>query len=273
MIAFGTVVYYDAIDYLEDLIRAINSQDFRNFVVLIVNDDIPSEILSPYISKIEKKVIVFDRILEHRSPVQLRVDLIGYAKKEGINLLVLGDCDDMFNSVRISKIVESFKDNKDITFFYNELLFINGKPAMAALPEETTKIDDILEYNYLGLSNTSINIGNITDSFVHSLYECDSFVFDWYLFSRIVSNGGKGIFVPGASTYYRIHDNNYAGIINSITQETLRKEYKVKLNHYKLLAPYDQKYMELYNRYLGTNVELIQPQMTNNSFWWNTIKL
>ena len=273
MIAFGTVVYREAIDYIDDLIESINSQDYNDFVVIIINDNISENLLRSYINKINKEVKLIDKTSEYCSPIELRVDLINYAKKSGVNLFILGDCDDRFNSIRIRKIVERYVDNSDIAFFYNELFFFNEKQAMTVLPKETLKIEDVLEYNYLGLSNTAINLDCLTNEFIQTLYQCNSFVFDWYLFSRIIVSGGIGILVPEAVTYYRIHDNNFVGINSCITHEILKKEYEVKLNHYKLMSGYDKKYAELYYRYSNADINQIQPYEPNNSYWWNKLKI
>jgi hypothetical protein len=84
-------------------------------------------------------------------------------------------------------------------------------------------VDLILECNYLGFTNCAININQISREFIDSLYEGRTEIFDWYLFSRILLNGGKGKRINGTATLYRLYDNNIAGIPKH-TKKALEKE-------------------------------------------------
>ena len=268
MIAFGTVVYPGALKYLNEFVNSLNNQTFGDFDLVIANDQAEYSLLSDCLRNLKVKYSIISSE-ERKTPADLRVDLIKYTKLSGYNLLVLGDIDDLFDNERISEIASSYEQNKSFSFFYNELILFDGTKALKSFPSVTNKIEDILQYNYLGLSNNSINLDVLTLDFIESLYGCTSFVFDWYLFSRILCDGGSGLFVEKAKTLYRIYDNNFAGI-SAETQ--LKKELDVKTKHYELMTRYNYKYKKLLDKL--SKVDITEIKSVNlPSYWWNNIKL
>lgn len=268
MIAFGTVVYPSALGYLNEFICSLNEQTYKDFDLIIVNDHVEYSVLKGYLDNLNVKYsIVSPR--EKRTPADLRVDLIKQSKLKGYELLVIGDIDDLFDKSRILEIVKSYNNDKSFSFYYNELLLFDRTKALGDFPKNTDKIDDILQYNYLGLSNNSINLKSLTLDFIDSLYGCTSFVFDWYLFSRILCAGGRGLFVEQSITLYRIYDNNFAGVSS---EEQFKKELEVKTKHYELMSKYNSIYSNLLDELSKVDIEEIQPN-NSLSYWWNNIKL
>ncbi len=102
------------------------------------------------------------------------------------------------------------------------------------MPPTTEDVSMILEYNYLGMGNTAICVQQLQEDFLKTIYEGNTKVFDWYLYTRILAEGHKGKFVPQTNTYYRLHERNLAGSIAE-TKESIQKEIQVKLEHYGLL--------------------------------------
>ncbi len=272
MIAFGTVIYKSAMPYFPEFIYSINNQVYKDFVLLIINDDVPQNELQHHLNKIEIIDYVIINYSDSYNPVQLRIKLLEEAKNMGYSLLIMGDCDDKFYFKRVINIIKSYNKNQDMTFYYNDLLLFNNIKAMGNLPDSTYNIGNIIESNYLGLSNTAINLNKISNSFIESLNECDTFVFDWYLFSRILLNGGTGILVSDAFSLYRIHENNYAGL-NSNTRDDILKEYNVKIKHYSLLSKYNDIFYVLLKKYKAFDIEMFVSQRKNSGFWWSNIKL
>ena len=268
MVAFGTVIYPEGIIYFEEFINSINSQIDKNFDLIIINDNVDINTLSKYTSELKVKYIIFN-CFEKRTPADLRVDLLMKAKAFGYDLLILGDFDDIFDKKRVLEIKKSYIDDISHAFFYNKLLLFDKSDALKALPAFTNDIDGILECNYLGLSNTAINLSYLSNDFIQSLYGCTSFVFDWYLFSRIICNGGKGKYVDKAITYYRIYNNNFAGVSD---RKQIEKEFEVKKNHYKLMEKFDDRYKVLLDALLKIDIKKLTDRKTL-SYWWNNIKL
>lgn len=272
MIAFGTVIYRSAMQYFPEFIYSINNQNFKDFILLVINDDVPENELQYHLNNIKIKDYLVVNNTNNYNPAELRIKLLEEAKCRGYTLLIIGDCDDKFYFKRVANIVNFYNNNKEITFYYNDLLLFNNKKAMDVLPDITYSVNYIAEFNYLGLSNTAINLSKISNSFIESLRECDTFVFDWYLYSRILLDGGTGIFVPDAFSLYRVYENNYAGINNN-TKKDILKEYNIKIKHYTLLAKYNDLFEVLLRKYKEFDIEMFIPQRKSNSFWWSNIKL
>lgn len=268
MIAFGTVVYSAALEYLKDFLNSLNNQTFQNFELVVVNDNINPKILKMYFNKFKVHYKIIN-VMENMSPADLRVKLIQNVKLLGYNFLILGDCDDIFDIHRVNEVIKCYRKNDSFTFYYNDLVLFDNSIALKELPLLTENINKILECNYLGLSNTAINLSMISYEFIESLYGCNSFVFDWYLFSRILCNGGKGIYVKKGITKYRIYENNFAGVS---AKKQLEKEFEVKKKHYELMKKYDKRYACLLECLLQINLETVIPCSTL-SYWWNNIKL
>lgn len=272
MIAFGTVVYNNALPYFAEFVKTVKNQSYKEFTFLVVNDDVESDELKKKLFDLKVNNYVIIENQDSQSPIELRVKLLEEAKKKGYDLLIIGDCDDKFALNRVERVVSCYKDNPDMAFYYNDLLLFNKQRVMEKLPYVTNHINNILESNYLGLSNTTINLNKMNMQFIESLKECDSFVFDWYLFSRILLNGGQGIFVSDTYTLYRIYENNYAGLNNS-SKDQLYKEYDVKEKHFILLSKYDDLFEILLKRYRALDIERYIPNQKNKGFWWSNIKL
>ena len=260
---FGTVIYPGALKYADDFLASLNAQTCKDFTLLMISDGVPRDELETVVSKynLDIEILVAD---EGQTPIQLRVLLLATAKENKADILIIGDIDDSFSSDRVEKILDTFERNDDADFVYNELLLPDETVIMPALPNTTETLDDILQYNYLGLSTTAIRINRLSQDFIHSLAACKTFVFDWYLYCRLVIHGMKGFLAKGAVTYYRIYDNNFAGLPKP-TDENIEKEIYVKKNHFEALSEFDDSYKELLDAYNKGNYKTVDKDMY---FWW-----
>lgn len=274
MTVFGSVIYASALNYLEDFIESINKQNCENFDVMFIVDDIDINEVNKYITKIHShKVFLVDRTSGHNTPAELRVCLIAEAKVRGYELLVIGDCDDTFGTFRIQRIQETYLLNPQYAFFYNDLMLQDGTMVMEKLPEQTSSLQSVLQCNYLGLSNSAINLNRVTMEWIESLKECESFVFDWYLFSRLLISEEIGCYVENAPTFYRIYESNFVGI-NQNSQKMLEKELIVKKCHYQSLSKYSMEAQQLFEKIKDLTIKDVTDTKTNTtSFWWSNICL
>jgi hypothetical protein len=112
----------------------------------------------------------------------------------------------------------------------------------------------------------------MSNEFIESLREGKTNVFDWYLFSRILLNGGVGKKINNTVTYYRIYEDNIAGL-SSYSLKTVEKEKSIKLLHYKLLEKYDVRYTYLLKKYENIDINSSKRDIggNQNHFWWNLI--
>ncbi|MBY0206039.1 hypothetical protein [Paenibacillus cucumis (ex Kampfer et al. 2016)] len=278
-IAFGTVVYKESFSYLPEYAKSINSQDWIGFDLLLLNDNLDDGEIQHLYSYFDTNVHV--RLWNGMAgslPSSLRVELIQKAKKLGYDLLVLGDFDDTFSKDRISQIQSVYEG--EVAFYYNELYYFDQKKSFfKTLPAQTNEIDSILECNYLGLSNTAINLNAISYELIEKLNVSNGPIFDWFLYSVLLMEGCRGVKVDQCKTYYRIHVNNIAGEISN-NSDAIHKEIQIKLMHYKNLKNVYPEFDRLYELYeklkerLNDSNSSMSPFVTElNDFWWGNLKL
>lgn len=273
--AFGTVVYNEALIYIDAFCESINSQTFTDYDLLIITDNLDDYEITIILSKLDKPAKVIKGI-ENATPARLRYQLIEHAYDLGYELLILGDADDEFMDTRIETIVETYNFNGDVAFFYNELRFLKtGKSVFKNLPIKLDRPSDLLEYNFVGLSNSAINLKKMNDKILKAISEGETNIFDWYLYSVLLSFNRCGIYVPQAVTFYRIHDNNTVGILQNQFKD-FEFEYIVKLKHYTLLEDLDIIWKNALDRY--KSLDLLDYYKLNelkrsNPFWWSKINI
>lgn len=274
--ALGTVLYKQSFKYLNEFSRSVNNQDCRDFDVLFLNDDLDKVQLDICINSIKRNVIFSTG--KHKSTIsQLRYQLIKYAKENAYDLLVLADFDDTFSDDRVSSIISNYC--KAYSFYYNDLYYFDkNRKFFSILPEYTYDANQILEQNYLGMSNTSLNLNNIDLNLLEKLNVTRCEAFDWYMFSAFLAEGHKGRKVEGCRTYYRIYKNNTAGEYKN-TRAHINKEISIKTNHYSLLKQWDSKFEDLYDYYKllqleweNGSIDLLSYADTSNDYWWGHIK-
>lgn len=269
-VVLGSVVYAQAEKYLDDFFESLENQTDTGFDILLINDNIiQSDAIDVYKKKFDKRFVIIDRTDSEMKIHELRIELLKQAKKLGYDLLVLCDCDDKCEENRIQQIKEQY-DNK-YSFFYNMLKDFNGNLIWNSVPTETVSIEQIIQENYLGLTNTTVVMKDYSDEFIDSLYQGNANIFDWYLFSRMLLNGKIGKRIDETYTYYRLYRNNLAGV-DSGKQEEIDKEIRIKLEHYKSLEKYDSNYSELikiYEKKQESNCHVRENK--NNHFWWGII--
>lgn len=264
-IYFGSVIYPNGVTYADVFFDNLEKQSRKDFILLLLNDGVDKDILTDIVKKhnINTEIISYS---DKYTPAELRIELLKEAKCRQADYLVLGDIDDMFSHNRVQVCINAFESDNRFEFIYNKFLLMDGKNAMPELPAETNKLENILEYNYLGLSNTALSMKRISEKYIDSLHECKSQVFDWYFFSRLLLGGMIGRFVEDAITYYRVYEDNYAGI-PSMVESMVGKEISVKVEHYKSLRQYGIVFEELYKAYTSNSFEI--NTRSSQYYWWN----
>lgn len=272
-VTVASVVYEEALSFLNDFIISLQKQDCQEFDVLVINDNIPMDILVDSLKAdkepLADRIHIVDKSTYKLMTFELRIELLFEALADGTELLILLDCDDMARSDRVSEIVKQCDEKYD--FYYNDIFLLNGMNAMPRLPEITDNIGYLLEHNYLGFSNCAINMKHVKKDFIESLREGETQIFDWYLFSRMLLSGMIGRYIDNTGTYYRIYANNIAGVPKYTINE-LERERQVKLQHYYLLQKYDKRYRKLIEIY--ESLDLCKYKVESEKkmyFWWGML--
>jgi len=275
-VAFGTVVYKESFKYHQEFIESINNQDSNDFDIVLLNDNLNEEEFNKVSNSLQKKVITWYG-KPNSLTSELRVQLIKNAKENGYDLLILGDFDDTFSRNRVSKIISEYEDA--FSFYYNDLYYINTqRKFFHNLPQHIRRIDDIMECNFLGLSNTALNLKKIDYKLIDKLNEKNILVFDWYMYSILLKNTHIGKKIEDCKTYYRIHENNIAGE-NKDKIDDIKREINVKINHYMRLRRFDTQYNGLLDFYKRLKLEVDNGEILllnyidrDNEYWWGRLK-
>lgn len=270
----GSVIYKQAIEYIDDFLESLKDQTDQNFDVLLLNDNVEEElflkIFEKYIQYFGDRLKVLKMKMIIQKPYILRIELLKTVKSYGYDLLVLCDCDDKCALNRVENCKMAYGSER--WFFYNELLGFKNEKIMPSMPSITENVMQIGEYNYLGLSNTVLVMSHINEKFIDSLREGDTQVFDWYLFVRILLEGGTGEKINNTFTFYRVHSANIAGISDR-TLVDFKKEIAVKKQHYKLLKKYSPAFEELFQKYANLKLdEYSNMEKSSLSYWWGNLK-
>ena len=266
-VVFGSVVYNQAKKYLPEFFISIEKMINKEFSVTLINDDINPFELEEMISSYSIQVKVSK--MENKTPIQLRIELLRRAKLEETDLLILGDCDDTFSNTRIGNTIQTYINYPGAAFFYNQLINNCNIELMPIFPEHIYSFKEIGQYNFLGLSNTALNMKKISIGFINSLEEFCYEIFDWYLFSRLLLEGMFGKKVKECYTIYRLHENNIVGI-QEFNGDNIKHEIEVKQKHYESLKKYDSYYKIKYEQYKNQK-EYQYLEKEKKYFWWNLI--
>lgn len=270
-VIFGSVVYGELNIIFKEFIQSLNAQTYGQYKLLLINEGIPQYKLKAYLSEYIGEYCVINAP-SGETPVGHRIRLIESAFEMNADLLIIGDSDDLFSCDRIEKTVKEYVDGGDYAFYYNKLIGMRGEDIMPDFPKTINNAEGIAEHNFLGMSNTSINIKRLDKMFIQSLHECSSPIFDWYLYTRLLLEKGKGKIISGAHTIYRIYDKNIAGIRNA-ARENVEYEIRIKKMHYHMLSKYEVMYKELLEKYQHLNIDDYICDGKKVHYWWDLIRV
>lgn len=275
-VAVGTVIYKNAWNWRDDFLNSLNEQTDHYFDLLIINDDVNEIDLKYFANHYNNLRIDIVKGGEGATISENRIRLLSEAKDRGYDLLLLADFDDWFSKSRVEYTKNLYQTDVCI-YYHNFRIGYEPKTLFSNLPLRIDNINKLLEKNFLGLSNTAVNLNLIKPDFIASLENVQTNVFDWYFFSRLLLEGNTGIQIPDAYTCYRQRENQLTGIIHD-DLESLKKEIQIKLHHYLLLKRYSFIYSKLYNNYTRLSVleenELRKYLATEkNGMWWSNFQL
>lgn len=264
-VLFGSVIYDQAMPFFNTFIESLSRQTMRDFSILLVNDGVSAGLLEKMLSEFCLEYEIISYKIQF-TPAQLRINLLEEAKRRKADALIIGDADDYFSQNRVNEIVKIIHGEPTCGFVYNELRLFDDSRVMPDMPGKINSVMDISDHNFLGMSNTALNLRKLSEDFIESLRECDTYVFDWYLFSRLLLAGEHGIKALNTYTYYRIYNGNVAGLIQ-MSEESVKKEIDIKLKHYRLLANYDDVFLKLADAYSRKSIKYHSNQ--EFYYWWD----
>ena len=266
-LAVLTTVYPKAEPYIADMVKSLQDQTDQDYVLYVLNDGISQ--VEKYFSPLSEKT----KILPVSGTVPyIRKHGIRQIISDGLDLVVFADSDDFFSSNRIA-ISRHFLKKFDVVV--NELIPF-GENCQQRAPllgphaknEEQLKLNDILDHNMLGLSNTAARLtclGKHLDYIGNDLI-----AFDWALYVRALINDASCIFTSQAITHYRQHDDNIA-TIHQLDEKKLLQAVRVKAAHFTSLAEMGKPFRSRSTEY-GDLLEYLKKKSENITTYFHFLK-
>ena len=229
-----TVNYEGAKPFVSDFLQSIKKQDTHQYDLLIINDNFPSIILKGLNVNVNEIIIS-----ERMQPSTIRYKGLIYAVKNNYQYIIFSDIDDSFTSNRISLTMRGLEK---YDFVFNEISLIDVKGNIIgenylkklSLDRNVESYNKIIDYNFLGLTHTGINLNAFCDIFIPK----NIIAVDWWIYTLFLLNGSVGKFIANATTFYRQFDANLVGMKKRLDEERLRLGIKVKQIHYQHAITY-----------------------------------
>lgn len=269
-VAVVTFVYPSAIKYLHDFIKCLQTQNFKEFELLIFNDGVSN--LAEAINSFE---LPFKNIEVSGTPTQVRFSAFKWLGSSDYDKIIFQDIDDLMSSNRVKCLV-SLLDSYEIVA--NDLSLMNEDAKIYADSIWRDKLGDLFEFDYKFISKKNIlGIGNSAAR--KKIFEVAikqnsiPLVADWFMYYQVLKNGNlKAVFTTQCQTYYRQHADNMAGV-KELSEERLNYVIKVKEAQYNALQEVGEaveKEMQLLIEQ-KKNINQILNSNKNQShfFWWD----
>jgi len=275
-IAFLTTIFPTNENYLYDFFNSLNRQTFKDFDVVVVNDNYKN------FSKIKDKFsdLNIKELKYSDTPLRNREHGINFILDNNYDIVIFGDSDDYFSFNRVEVIIEKLIHYdiivNDLSVF-NEKRIYKKKYLSHRIKNNTEiTIDFVKDKNIFGMSNTALRVkslGNI-------IYDSELIALDWYIFSLALLKSGVALFTNETQTFYRQYDENTVGI-GKLNKGIILKGISVKLKQYELLSIEDSQFKAYYNEMtILSNViknnkmlDMVMSQKISYPLWWEEVKL
>lgn len=276
-IAYLTWLYPKAKKYFKDYAISINNQTFTKVDLFYINNGLDSLEIQSFFSNLLYDGSITLLKTNYNSSLYIKIIFaLKSIQKNGYDFCIFGDVDDTFSMYRFENYSKVLSDNYIV--FYNDLLhqMTMNNVFCAELPS-TISFNDIETKNFLGMSNTAINLSMINFSELDFDWK-EVLVFDWVFFSMILGDNKYGMKVNNAETYYRIHSNNQVGMPCNRSLDNLIFSLKVKLNHDRILSNIKENYSSKANQLIYAMTLLSEVTESNKiiqlitmhcKYWWD----
>ncbi len=243
-VALLTIFHDKILRFTGEYFEAIKKQRFPYYDLFIMLDSDNNFIVDESCGN-----IFIARV--YGSIAKIREIGIKYIKELGYKYLIFLDGDDLMPNNRIEKLVELLNNYKiivnDLSLFgdYCADYYISRRNCNLKIILNT----DINEINFLGLSNTAINLNIIDDDF---FLPDDIYAVDWYIFTLLLKKGYSAVFTNETHTKYRIWGEN---LFSKFDEKHFEKIIKIKYLHYKYLVERENfvEYYYLYHYFCKLN--------------------
>ncbi len=281
LVVIGTL-YPGIENYLNDYVASLNRQTARNFDVLLANDGLYKFNLPSLRRDIRCTVTAVGGSISSNRRQSIRHALaLGYDK------IIFTDCDDAFDSNRIS-LVNELLETTEIVVNDLDLIDEGGSLSVAnylsqRFGEAATISEQLLRNaNLMGLSNTAAKARVFQD--LPALHHGEAIAFDWYLWSCALHEGFQALFTSKTSTHYRVYADNIAGMPQVLDEDKIHTGIKVKCRHYRLMSDVAGEYACLHHDFEAAKlkwndqdwreeyVSRLKATAVEVHLWWENIR-
>ena len=201
-LAVSTTVYPQAAPYLDELAASLRDSRTRAHRVYMVNDGLDA-------MELRERFRGLDLVLVPGggTPANNRARGFEALIEDDVKRVVFADADDTFSPDRIE---ESAKALAHHAVVFNEIRMDDGVGLLAGRIPAGSRVGwrDILDLNFLGLSNTAVRLDALRPHVERVGHDAD--VVDWPLFTRILHAGVMAFRLPVSETHYRRHPGSFA---------------------------------------------------------------
>lgn len=289
---YSTVIYpCDNFDrFIKDYLASVFNQTGQDFDLLLILDNVEIGKVEKYLNeynKIDKKLFIRNFKKDY-TPIELRKKQIEIAYELKFDTLILSDFDE---NVALNRVEEIVKNINGYAFAFNDFYVVDQDLKKISetsffqtrkIPKEVTSYKDILEFNFIGLGSIALNLKEFNYSNLEFPKEIKAL--DWYIATKVLLNGGKGISLHNTYANYRQHESSFVGFDFRLNKKKLEQGITVKLAHYNSLRDYNRIFKDLYNEMtelkkyfqkygIDEYIELVNTKFDTSKFcWWENIK-
>lgn len=197
---------YKSRDYIAETIKSVQSQTYKNWEMLIIDDNSPDDsniIIEKFMERDNRiKLIKLDR---NQGPAIARNIGISNAKGKYIAFL---DSDDLWCPQKLEKQINFMKKN-NIYFSYSSYFVIDksGKTIGKFITRENADYKSLLKTNYIGCLTVIYDCEQIGKIFMPENLDKHEDYVTWLNIIKKIGNA-KGIIEPLA--YYRVRENSFS---------------------------------------------------------------
>lgn len=264
-VAFLTTVFPTKDKFLITFFDSLEQQTYKNFDIIVVNDGYKK--LQVFQQKYKNLKII--ELPYKNTPAKNREYGINYCIDAHYDILIFGDSDDYFAENRVAKSLELLKSYdivvNDLSLFNEDGIYEEKYISHRVNNLSNINFDFIRDKNIFGLSNTAINLNNNPNIVIPD----DLIAVDWYIFSTLLMEGKRAVFINETISYYRQHQQNVVGF-KPLDEASFKKGLEVKKKHYEALSYQIDGFSSELKRLSVINFTDNTKSM-DNPLWWESI--
>lgn len=273
-----TVLYPSMAKWINEFAVSLKEQDLKDFDLIIVNDGLDSKELKTLEQKFNCKILPPGKNIAGNRNIGF-----SYMVKNEYQFVIFADADDLMVKNRLSHCRELLHNNEvvvnDLTLVTIKGDIIKKNYLAERLGEfKEIQLNDILDYNYMGLGNSSARVEILKNIIIPDDIE----VVDWYLFTILLNRLHHAVFTSSTSTLYRQHQSNILGF-HQPDENNIDLLAELKYQHYyhlQTLSDHHQKRFTEFSKLVENlkdpifkkiYLKKIKDQMPEYPFWFESI--